>query len=80
MFEIIAKIISRNFKNLVDSKNPPDRNKQIIQIILWTVVAVVSLITYAPRDLNFSQVLLAIGSFFMIIYFAIRTLKYFKII
>ena len=80
MFEIIAKIISRNFKNLSDSKNPPDRKKQIIQIILCTVVAAVSFITYAPRDLSFSQVLLAIGSFFMIIYFAIRTLKYFKII
>lgn len=80
MFEIIAKIISRNFKNLNDSKNPSDKKKHLIQIILWSMVAVVSFITYAPRDLSFSQVLLSIGSFFMIIYFAIRTLKYFKII
>ena len=80
MFEIIAKIISRNFKNLNDSKNSSDKKKQLIQIILWSMVAVVSFITYAPRDLSFSQVLLSIGSFFMIIYFAIRTLKYFKII
>jgi len=80
MFEIIAKIISRNFKNLSDSKNPSERHKQLIQIMIWSVVAVVSFITYAPRDLSFSQVLLSVGSFFMIIYFAIRTLKYFKII
>ena len=80
MFEIIAKIISRNVKNLSDSKNPSERNKQLIQIMIWSVVAVVSFITYARRDLSFSQVLLSVGSFFMIIYFAIRTLKYFKII
>ena len=72
--------ISKRNPNLNDSKNPSDKKKQLIQIILWSVVAVVSFITYAPRDLSFSQVLLSIGSFFMIIYFAIRTLKYFKII
>ena len=80
MFEIIAKIITRNLKNIANSKNSAEKNKQIFQIILWSGVSIVSFITYAPRDLSFSQVILSIVSFLLIVYFAIRTLKYFKII
>jgi hypothetical protein len=49
MYEIIAKILSQKFNKLENPQNPKERKKQIIQVILWSTVAIVSFVTYAPR-------------------------------
>jgi len=51
MYEIIAKILSQKFNKLENPQNPKERKKQIIQVILWSSVAIVSFVTYAPGEL-----------------------------
>ena len=80
MYEIIAKILSQKFNKLENPQIPKESKKQIIQVILWSTVAIVSFVTYAPRGVSTSEIIVAIVSFLLFIYFAIRCLKYFKIL
>ena len=64
-------------KTMTESK---ERKKAIYQAIFWGITGIISLIMYIPPGLSVVQISSAIIVFFLIIYFAIRTLKYFRII
>ena len=57
-----------------------EKKQKIFQIILLTGCAIISLFGYIPKGLSISQIISAGVVFLVIIYFAIRALKYFKII
>ena len=78
MFEILANIIEKNLKRYQKTNEPKERKKEFIQVLLWSGVGIVSIVTYVPRGTSITQIILAIGSFVLILYLAIRALKYFK--
>ena len=78
MFEILANIIEKNLKRYQKTNEPKERKKEFIQVLLWSGVGIVSIVTYVPRGTSITQIILAIGSFLLILYLAIRALKYFK--
>ena len=80
MFEILANIIEKNLKRYQKTNEPKERKKEFIQVLLWSGVGIVSIVTYVPRGTSITQIILAIGSFLLILYLAIRALKYFKIL
>jgi len=80
IFSIIAEIIGRRLDRLRESKDFKERKKTIYQVIFWSVSGALSLILYIPPGLSIVQISTAIVVFFLIIYFVIRTLKYFKIL
>ena len=57
-----------------------ERKKIFYQLIFWSVVGISSFITYIPPELSFVQIISALVLFLLIIYFAIRAIKYFKIL
>ena len=79
LFSIIAELISKNLDRFRKSEDFKERKKIIYQVIFWGVSGTLSLILYIPPGLSIAQIFSAIVVFFLIIYFAIRTLKYFKI-
>ncbi len=80
MFEILANIIEKNLKRYQKTNEPKERKKEFVQVLLWSGVGIVSIVTYVPRGTSITQIILAIGSFLLILYLAIRALKYFKIL
>ena len=54
--------------------------KKIFQIFIFGSILVLNAVTYIPPETSMSEILLATSVFIGIIYFAIRALKYFKII
>jgi len=80
LFSIIAEIIGKCLDRFRESKDFKERKKIIYQVIFWGVSGTLSLILYIPPGLSIAQIFSAIVVFFLIIYFAIRTLKYFKIL
>ena len=78
MFEILANIIEKNLKRYQKTNEPKERKKEFVQVLLWSGVGIVSIVTYVPRGTSITQIILAIGSFILILYLAIRALKYFK--
>ena len=55
-----------------------ERKKEFVQVLLWSGVGIVSIVTYVPKGTSITNIILAIVSFFIILYLAIRALKYFK--
>ena len=80
MFEILANIIEKYLKRYQKTNDPKERKKEFVQVLLWSGVGIVSIVTYVPRGTSITQIILAIGSFLLILYLAIRALKYFKIL
>ena len=80
LFEILANIIEKNLKRYQKTNEPKEKKKEFIQVLLWSGVGIVSIVTYVPRGTSITQIILAIGSFLLILYLAIRALKYFKIL
>ena len=78
MFEILANIIEKNLKRYQKTNEPKERKKEFVQVLLWSGVGIVSIVSYVPRGTSITQIILAIGSFLLILYLAIRALKYFK--
>ena len=56
-----------------------EKKQKVFQIILLSGCAVISLFGYIPKGLSLTQIISAGVIFLVIIYFAIRALKYFKI-
>jgi hypothetical protein len=54
--------------------------KKIFQILIFGSILIFNAVTYIPPETSMSDILLATSVFIGIIYFAIRALKYFKII
>ena len=80
LFSIIAEIIGKYLDRFRKADNFKERKKAIYQAIFWGITGIISLIMYIPPGLSVVQISSAIIVFFLIIYFAIRTLKYFKIL
>ena len=80
IFSIIAEIIGKRLERLRESEDFKERKIAIYQAIFWGICGIISLIMYIPPGLSVVQITSAIIVFFLIIYFAIRTLKYFRIL
>ena len=80
LFSLIADIIGKRLNKLRESDDFKERKKLLFQVIFWGVSGILSLILYIPPGLSIVQISSAIIVFFLIIYFAIRTLKYFRIL
>jgi len=57
-----------------------EKKQKVFQIILLSGCAIISLFGYIPKGLSITEIISAGVIFLAIIYFAIRALKYFKII
>ena len=58
-----------------------EENKtKIIRIVVGTLIPIVYTIIHIPPEVTISQIISAVVIFYVIIYFAIRALKYYKII
>ena len=80
LFSLIADLIGKRLNKLRESDDFKERKKLLFQVIFWGVSGILSLILYIPPGLSIVQISSAIIVFFLIIYFAIRTLKYLKIL
>ncbi len=56
-----------------------EKKQKVLQIILLSGCAIISLFGYIPKGLSLAQIISAGVIFLVILYFAIRALKYFKI-
>ena len=79
LFSIFAEIIRKYLDRFQKSNNYKENKKAIYQAIFWGICSFVSLIIYLPPGIGILEISSAIIVFFLIIYFVIRTLKYFKI-
>ena len=57
-----------------------ENKTKIIRIVVGTLIPIVYTIIHIPPEVTISQIISAVVIFYVIIYFAIRTLKYYKII
>ena len=57
-----------------------ERKTKVIRIVLGTLIPIIYTIIYIPPDATAGQVISAVIIFYVILYFAIRTMKYYKII
>ena len=57
-----------------------ENKTKIIQIVVGTLIPIVYTIIHIPPEVTISQIISAVVIFYVIIYFAIRALKYYKII
>jgi len=80
IFSIIAEIIGKRLDKLRESKDFKERKKTIYQVIFWGVSGALSLILYIPPGLSIVQISTAIVVFFLILYFVLRILRFFKIL
>ena len=57
-----------------------ENKTKIIRIVVGTLIPIVYTIIHIPPEVTISQLISAVVIFYIIIYFAIRALKYYKII
>ena len=57
-----------------------ENKTKIIRIVVSTLIPIVYTIIYIPPEVTKSQIIVAVVVFYVILYFSIRALKYFKII
>ena len=57
-----------------------ENKTKIIRIVVGTLIPIVYTIIHIPPEVTISQIISAVVIFYVIIYFAIRALKYYKII
>ena len=79
LINVLAKYIQGLFGRSVDSdeKKP---NSIIIQFILISVFAIPYAFVHLPPDVTVVQIISASVAFLLIVVFALRVLKYFKIL
>ncbi len=80
LFSVFAEIIGKYLDKFRESGDFKERKKIFYQVIFWGISGTLSLILYIPPGLSIVQISSAIVVFFLIIYFAYRTLKYFRIL
>ena len=56
-----------------------EKKTKVFQIILASACSIFTVFAYIPKGLSIAQTISAAVIFLVIIYFVIRTLKYFKI-
>ena len=57
-----------------------DNKTKIIRIVVGTLIPIVYTVIHIPPEVTMSQIISAIVVFYVIMYFSIRALTYFKII
>lgn len=57
-----------------------EKKTNIYKLIFYAVIPLVVSVIYVPPDITTSQSIYALASFLVIMYFATKALKYFKII
>tara|TARA_X000000368_G_scaffold270351_1_gene214254 strand:- start:55 stop:234 length:180 start_codon:yes stop_codon:yes gene_type:complete len=57
-----------------------ENKTKIIQIVVGTLIPIVYTIIHIPPEVTMSQIISAVVVFYIIMYFSIHALKYFKII
>tara|TARA_B100000073_G_scaffold138768_1_gene114063 strand:+ start:925 stop:1104 length:180 start_codon:yes stop_codon:yes gene_type:complete len=57
-----------------------EKRTKVIRIVLGTLIPIIYTIIHIPPDVTIGQISSAIVIFLVILYFAIRALKYYKII
>ena len=57
-----------------------EKRTKVIRLVLGTLIPIVYTIIHIPPDVTIGQISSAIVIFLVIVYFAIRALKYYKII
>ena len=57
-----------------------DNKTKIIRIVLGTLIPIVYTIIHIPPEVTMSQIISAVVIFYVIMYFCIRALTYYKII
>tara|TARA_B100000941_G_scaffold258494_1_gene208927 strand:- start:780 stop:1028 length:249 start_codon:yes stop_codon:yes gene_type:complete len=79
-FQLIAAYIKQNLNKLKETEDPNERKKQWIQIAFGSVLALGYGAIHLPADVSLRDIIFAVFLLFIIIYFSIRALRYFKII
>ena len=57
-----------------------ENKTKIIQIVVGTLIPIFYIIIHIPPEVTMSQIISAVVIFYVIMYFSIRALTYFKII
>ena len=57
-----------------------EKRTKVIRLVLGTLIPIIYTIIHIPPDITIGQISSAIVIFLVILYFAIRALKYYKII
>ena len=78
-FQLIAAYIKQNLKKLKETEDPNERKKQWIQIVFGSVIALGYGAIQLPADVSLRDIIFAVIILFIIIYFSIQALRYFKI-
>ena len=71
------KKISKLFKK---QKIPNEKRKKLLQIFFGVALALGYAVLHVPPDVSIREIIYAFGVLFITLYFAFRTLKYFKLI
>ena len=79
LINVLAKCIQGLFGRSVDS-DEKKTNSIIIQFILISVFAIPYAFVLLPPDITVVQIISAFVAFLLIVVFALRVLKYFKIL
>ena len=79
LINVLAKYIQGLFNRSVDS-NEKKPNSIIVQFILISVFAIPYAFVHLPPDVTVVQIISAFVVFLLIVVFALRVLKYFKIL
>jgi len=79
LFAAIAKYISGLFSRSGDSKQK-ESSSIVIQLLVISVFAIPYAFVHLPADVTVTQIISAFIVFLLIVVFALRVLKYFKII
>tara|TARA_A100001011_G_scaffold132252_1_gene139298 strand:+ start:69 stop:317 length:249 start_codon:yes stop_codon:yes gene_type:complete len=78
-FQLIGAYIKQNLKKLKETEDPNERKKQWIQIVFGSVIALGYGAIQLPADVSLRDIIFAVIILFIIIYFSIQALRYFKI-
>ena len=80
LFELIYAFIKKNFKTVQETEDPNEKRKKLLQIIFGVAFALGYAVLHVPPDVSIREIIHAFGVLFITLYFAFRTLKYFKLI
>ena len=80
LFQLIYAFIKKNLKTVQETDDLNEKRKKLLQIFFAIVLALGYAVLHVPSDVSIREVIYAFGVLFITLYFAFRTLKYFKLI
>ncbi len=80
LFELIYAFIKKNFKTVQETEDPNEKRKKLLQIFFGIALALGYAVLHVPPDVSIREIIYAFAVLFITLYFAFRTLKYFKLI